>query len=118
MLEPEKIEILEGPTPDFRPNTQVWNWGIYDGMLPSSVVSCELRTNNGEAIRERCQRAWREGRPVLLEFPDEMRMRRHINVVAMRLHEVDEGTVLSLWVRQPFEESELIMDDEDETHFP
>jgi hypothetical protein len=71
---------------------------------------------------ERCQQAWREGRPVKLDFPDEMRMRQQLDVVAMRLGEVDEGQLLRLWVSFPVEydeeeEEEMDEGDEDDNGF-
>jgi hypothetical protein len=44
---------------------------------------------------------------VLLDYPDDMRMRQHATVVSMRLTEwEDSGNVLKLWVQQPLEELE------------
>lgn len=60
---------------------------------------CELRTYGGESIVERCQNAWREGRPVRLDFPDRLRLRRQLDVVAMRLSVLEEGPLLQLWLR-------------------
>ena len=93
--EPEYITILEGPTPDFQPTPSLWMHSVFEGPVGVAVAQCELRTMNGEDIRDRCRNAWREGRPVRLDFPDEMRLR-----------EVDEGTVLTLWVQWPLEEDE------------
>lgn len=119
MQEPELITILEGPTPDFRSDIQLWNWGVYQGITESDVAIVEMRTNNGEDIRERCQRAWREGRKVQLDYPDELRLRQQIDVVAMRLKEVEEGTVLKLWVYAPYDltEESIKEDDDDELGF-
>ena len=115
MLEPELITILEGPTPDFRSDIQLWNWGVLQGATENDVAIVEMRTNNGEDIRERCQRAWREGRKVQLDYPDKLRMRQQIDVVAMRLKEVKEGTVLKLWVYVPHDrEEESVMGDDDD----
>jgi hypothetical protein len=72
---------------------------------------CQLRTLNGEAILERCQRAWQERRPVRLDYPDELRMRQQADVVAMRLQQLEEGPVLLLWVSLPIEFEE---DEDDE----
>ena len=104
MIEPELITIVEGPTPEFRPTPQLWFQSIYEGPMDSDVATCELRTMNGPSIVERCKQAWKERRPVKLDFPDYMRMRQQIDVVAMRLQEVDEGMMLMLWVRHPIEE--------------
>ena len=66
---------------------------------------------NGDDIMNRCQDAWREGRPVKLDYPDELRMRQQADVVAMRLEALDEGPLLSLWVSLDFDIEEL--DDEE-----
>ena len=60
---------------------------------------------------ERCEAAWRENRPVQLEYPDELRMRQYADVIAMRLMEVDEGQLLQLWLSFPFDYDE---DDEED----
>jgi hypothetical protein len=117
MIEPELITIVEGPTPEFRPSPQLWFQSIYEGPIDTDVATCELRTMNGRDIMERCKQAWKERRPVKLDFPDYMRMRQQIDVVAMRLQEVDEGTMLLLWVRHPVEdEAEEEEEGMDEDH--
>jgi hypothetical protein len=113
MLEPELITIVEGPTPDFRPSPQLWFQSILEGPVDSDIAVCELRTLKGESIVERCRRAWREGRPVKLDFPDQIRMRQQVDVVAMRLQEVDEGKKLVVWVRQPAAGDEDEQDEEE-----
>lgn len=112
VIEPEYITILEGPTPEFQMTPSLWLQSVCEGPVDSAVAQCELRTMNGEDIMQRCQAAWRERRPVLLDFPDDLRMRQEVEVVAMRLREVEEGTVLVLWVRWPLEE-----DDEEEEDY-
>ena len=116
MKEAEKITIIEGPSPEFKPAAQLWNIGIYQGYDEHDVGWLELRTGNGEAIRDRCKNAWREGRTVELDYPDHMRMRQTASVIAMRLVEVDEGTILNLWVYQPVDEnaSQSVFDDDDD----
>lgn len=76
------------------------------------VATCQLRTGNGEDIVDRCENAWSEGRPVKLDFPDEMRMRQQVSVVALRLDEVDAGQVLQIWVSLPYETVMEIEDDD------
>lgn len=110
--EPEYITVLEGPTPDFQSASYLWMQSVYEGPVDSAVAQCELRTGNGEDILERSQQAWREGRPVRLDFPDDLRMRQEVDVVGMRLRDVDEGMVLTLWVRWPLEE-----EDEEESEY-
>ena len=106
MNEPEYITILEGPTPNFQSSPSLWLQAVYEGPHDAAIAHCELRTANGEDIAERCRTAWQEGRPVRLDYPDELRMRQEVEVVALRLREREEGTVLVLWVRWPIEEDE------------
>ncbi len=53
MLEPELIEIIEGPAPEFRPSPQSWLQSIHEGPDIREVVMCQLRTASGEDIVER-----------------------------------------------------------------
>ncbi|MFQ5399597.1 MAG: hypothetical protein ACE5E7_08375 [Anaerolineae bacterium] len=113
--EPELIEIIEGPTPEFIPSPQRWLQSLQEGPVGHDVAVCQLRTLNGQDILERCQRAWKERRPVRLDFPDELRMRQQVDVVAMRLHEVDDGPLLQLWVAvDVVEELEEEFDEDDD----
>jgi len=98
-LEPELITVVEGPTPEFRESPYMWFSSVYEGPEDAEVVMCELRTYSGASIVERCRDAWREGRQVKLDFPDRLRMRRQLDVVAMRLSMLEEGPLLQLWVR-------------------
>jgi hypothetical protein len=105
-LEPELISIIEGPTPEFRPSPYLWFQSVLEGPEDTEVVMCELRTLNGEDIVARCKDAWSEGRPVRLDYPDFLRMRQQIDVVAMRLQDLEEGPMIALWLRQPFNQVE------------
>lgn len=105
-MEPELIEVLEGPTPDFQPAPYLSMQMVYEGPVDAEAAFCELRTANGDNIMERCRQAWRELRPVKLDYPDELRMRQQVDVVAARLRNVPEGVVLMLWVRWPIDEEE------------
>jgi hypothetical protein len=67
---------------------------------------CELRTFNGEDIVNRCRNAWAEDRPVKLDYPDYLRLRRQVDVVALRLQDADEGPMIVLWLRQPYGQAE------------
>lgn len=118
-MEPELITIIEGPTPDFMPNPQGWVQSVFEGPDGGEIALCQLRTANGPDIVERCQRAWQEGRPVRLDYPDDMRMRQQVDVVALRLTNIEEGQLLYIWVTLPFEveadddDDELDEDDDD-----
>ena len=120
MKEAELITIIEGPTPDFQPSPQAWLQSIYEGPEDKVIAVCQLRTMNGEGIQARSQRAWGEGRPVRLDYPDELRMRRQVDVVALRLQEIDEGPLLQIWVSLPLElveEGEEGFDEGDDDSF-
>jgi len=111
--EPELIEILEGPTPDFQPTPHLSLQMVYEGPADAAALYCELRTANGDEILDRCRTAWREARPVKLDYPDELRMRRQADVVAARLRQVPEGAVLMLWLRWPLEDEEEVEEFDD-----
>ena len=105
-IEPELISIIEGPTPEFRSSPYLWFQSVLEGPEDTEVVMCELRTLNGDDIVDRCRKAWMEGRPVKLDYPDYLRLRRQIDVVAMRLQDLDDGPMIVLWLRQPYGQAE------------
>ncbi len=111
-MEPELITILEGPTPDFMPNPQGWVQSIYEGPMEADVALCQLRTGNGPDIVDRSLRAWKEGRSVRLDYPDDLRLRQQVDVVALRLTKIDEGDLLLLWVTLPWEMEDVEEGDE------
>ena len=118
-IEPELITIIEGPTPEFHITPQDWVQSIHEGPEDRMVAVTQLRTGNGEDSMERCRNAWREGRPVKLDFPDELRMRQQVDVVSIKKQELDEGPMLHLWVSLPASEIENAeeyddFDDEDD----
>lgn len=113
MIEPELIEIIEGPTPEFRSTAQTWLQSLHEGPEVAEVAMCQLRTATGEDIKARCEDAWQDSRPVRLDYPDEWGMRQRLDVVAMRLSETEEGQLLTLWVSVPYD----LLDDVDEEDF-
>ena len=114
--EPELITIIEGPTPDFQPSPYLWLQSVMEGFEDAEINMCEMRTFNADSILERCRTAWNEGRPVKLDYPDRIRMRKQADVVALKLYDGEEGPLLIVWVRQPFSElrEEGIDDEEDD----
>ena len=114
MIEPELIEIIEGPPPEFQPTIQNWLQSLYEGPEVTEVAMCQLRTVTGPDIQERCELAWQERRPVLLDFPDQWGMRQQLDVVALRLSEVEEGQLLTIWVAVPGMPVEEESDGEDD----
>jgi hypothetical protein len=97
-IEAEVITIVEGPTPEFEPISSEWPLGLPEGPEGSLCATCKLRTFDGEAMAERCRSAWREGRPVHLDYPDGDGGRQKADIFAVRAEELDEGDVLYLWV--------------------
>ena len=114
MIEPELIEIIEGPTPEFQPTIQNWLQSLYEGPEVIEVAMCQLRTATGQDIQNRCELAWQERRPVLLDFPDKWGMRQQLDVVALRLSEVEEGELLTIWVAVPGASIEEEIEEEEE----
>ncbi len=99
--EPEKITIIEGPPPEFMLAQDVWSMSMWEGTLPRSVGVCQMRTFNANSLMERCQRAWGEGRSVLLDFPQMDGLRQKVEILAAKPGRVEEGDLLYLWVAVP-----------------
>ncbi len=99
--EPEYITIVEGPQPDFMPHNDGWALSLLEGARFIGLERCRLRTFNGPAMVDRCRNAWAENRPVLLDYPNRLGLRRRVGVAAARWEEVPEGMLLHLWVRAP-----------------
>lgn len=99
--EPEYITIVEGPEPEFVSHDETWALSLLEGYEYTGVDQCQLRTFNGPAMVERCRKAWAEGRPVLLDYPNRLGLRRHVHVAAARYREIEQGPLLYLWVRSP-----------------
>ncbi len=118
-VEPEMITIIEGPPPEFMLAPEIWPMSLWEGTLPKSVAVCQMRTFNAGSLMERCTRAWREGRPVHLDFPQMDGLRQKAEVLAARPGHVEEGDLLYLWVVVPhvvpedIESNEAADDDDD-----
>ncbi|HJN42361.1 MAG TPA: hypothetical protein QF589_09655, partial [Anaerolineales bacterium] len=68
MSETEKITVVEGPTPAFEPNTEPWLLALSEGPAIPFTGRCLLRTFDGDALLQRCRKAWQQGRAACLEF--------------------------------------------------
>jgi hypothetical protein len=102
--DPEFITIVEGPEPEFSSHNDVWALSLLEGADYIGLERCRLRTFNGPAMVERCRNAWAEGRPVVLDYPNRLGLRRQTSVAAARWEEVTEGMLLHLWVRSSGQE--------------
>ena len=110
MPEIEKITIIEGPPPTFEVVGDSWLLGLAEGSTPSQVVVCRLRTFNGPALVERCYRAWRDGQAMHLEYRGEDGLPQQAPVLAARWTQLEEGHVLTLWVRMDADDIEVEID--------
>ena len=99
--EPEKITIIEGPPPEFMLAQDVWSMSMWEGAQPRSVGVCQMRTFNAGTLMERCQRAWDQGRPVQLDFPQMDGLRQKVEILAAKPGRAEEGDLLYLWVAVP-----------------
>ncbi|MGH2523829.1 MAG: hypothetical protein ACRDH2_15090 [Anaerolineales bacterium] len=96
---PEKITIIEGPTPIFEQAPETWLPSLAEGPVLPQLALTRLRTFNGPAMVERCWKAWDQGRPVYLEYRDEEGQTQHDQILAARYTELPEGHMLLLYVR-------------------
>ena len=108
MSEPEKITIIEGPSPTFEASNDPLLLGLAEGPSPMQVVMCHLRTHNGPELTERCYRAWNKGGTIRLEFKSEEGLTIQAPIVASRWAELPEGHLLMLWIR--LEDDEIAFD--------
>ncbi|GAB4539907.1 MAG: hypothetical protein Kow0063_29140 [Anaerolineae bacterium] len=93
------ITIVEGPPPEFVEVDTDWTASLGEGPFPAIVAMCETRTLNGEALVERCRRAWQKGLPARLDFPGPDGGRAEVEIVAARWERAPEGQKLILWVK-------------------
>jgi len=108
-----KITIIEGPTPnfdsvetDFIMGINGWTAGLSEGPYLYDTARTTLRTFNGEALLERCHKAWANKATMFLEYRDPIGMKKEVPIVAARAVDADDGDLLVLWVRQDPEEDE------------
>ena len=112
----EKITIIEGPPPTFETIGDGWALGLNESPSLANVAITHLRTFNGPALVERCNRAWRSQHGIQLEYRSSDGLIQNAPIVAARFVETQEGHMLALWVRLVEDEVELELgyDDDDE----
>ncbi len=114
------ITIVEGPPPRFKLADQPWTASLAEGPVSTVIASCDMRTFNGPGLVERCRRAWVERRPARLDYPVRSApyapssTRAEVEIVAARWSQVQEGQILTLWVRTEHPEQLIIDEDEAE----
>jgi hypothetical protein len=109
-----KITIIEGPPPTFEVAQEGWVLGLNDSPALADMAVTRLRTFNGEALVERCHKAWRRQEPMHLEFRSMDGLKQEAPIVAARTVDLDGQQMLVLWVRLENEDIELEIDYEDD----
>jgi len=109
-MEEDKITIIEGPPPTFELIPELWIHGLAEGRQQAEMVVTNLRTFNGAALVERCQRAWANKRTISLEYRTPEGLPAEAPIVAARRVETEEGDVLLLWLRLTDNAVELEID--------
>ena len=110
----DKITIIEGPPPTFEVTGEGWILGLSESPSLAEIAVTRLRTFNGQALIERCYRAWRDSKNINLEFRNSEGAEYQAPILAARTVEADDGHMLLLWVRLNREEYELEVDYDDD----
>ncbi len=97
--DPELITIVEGPPPEFKSADDPLMYSLLESSQPYMISLCQVRSFKGQALLERCQRAWLSQRPIRLDFPTLSGLRKQLEIVAARYDKLPEGDLLNLWVR-------------------
>jgi hypothetical protein len=111
----DKITIIEGPPPVFEEIQDGWALGLNEGPYLHDLALTRLRAFNGQALVERCHRAWRNQSSINLEYRNELGLEETAPILAARSVLTDDGQVLLLWVRrEPDLSDDDDIDDEDD----
>ena len=109
----EKITIIEGPPPIFEQVNDGWAMGLNESPNELVPALTRLRTFNGNALVERCHRAWSKQRPIHLHYRNDMGLEETAPILAARNIDSPEGNVLLLWVYLDSAHVEYESDDDD-----
>jgi hypothetical protein len=109
----DKITIIEGPPPTFEAVGDGWVLGLNEGPSLYNIALTRLRTFNGPALIERCNKAWRHQSTINLEYRSVDGLESYAPILAARALELDEGQMLLLWVRQEFDDADIDLDPDD-----
>lgn len=108
-----RITIIEGPTPNFESvetdfvlGVNGWTAGLNEGPYLYDTARTTLRTFNGQALLERCHKAWASNLTMFLEYRDPIGLKKEVPIVAARAIDSENGDMLVLWVRQEPQEDE------------
>ncbi len=110
----EKITIIEGPPPIFEHVNDGWAIGLNESPHVLVPALTRLRTFNGNALVERCHRAWNKQETIHLHYRNDMGVEQTAPILAARNVETTDGNVLLLWVYLDKEHVEYEFDDGDD----
>ncbi len=110
----EKITIIEGPPPIFEHVNDGWAIGLNESPHVLVPALTRLRTFNGNALVERCHRAWNQQGTIHLHYRNDMGLEQTAPILAARNVETSDGNVLLLWVYLDKEHVEYEFDDGDD----
>ncbi len=92
----DKITIIEGPPPVFESIEDGWAAGLNEAPTVYDTALTHVRTFNGNALLERCYRAWKNQSNIYLEYRDDMGIEKRSPILAARNMETGDGNVLIL----------------------
>jgi hypothetical protein len=110
----EKITIIEGPPPIFEHVNDAWAIGLNESPHVLVPALTRLRTFNGNALVERCHRAWNKQDTIHLHYRNDIGLEQTAPILAARNVETSDGNVLLLWVYLDKEHVEYEFDDGDD----
>jgi hypothetical protein len=110
----EKITIIEGPPPIFEHVSDGWAIGLNESPHVLVPALTRLRTFNGNALVERCHRAWNKQQGIQLHYRNDIGLEQTAPILAARNVETAEGNVLLLWVYLDQEHVEYEFDEGDD----
>ena len=110
----DKITIIEGPPPVFEQVSDGWAMGLNESPHVLVPALTRLRTFNGNALVERCHRAWNKQDTIHLQYRNDMGLEQTAPILAARNVETPEGNVLLLWVYLDKEHVEYEFDEGDD----
>ena len=110
----EKITIIEGPPPIFEQVSDGWAMGLNESPHILVPALTRLRTFNGNALVERCHRAWNNKDHIHLHYRNDMGLEQTAPILAARNVETSDWHVLLLWVCLDRDHVEYEFDDGDD----
>ena len=106
----EKITIIEGPPPAFETVEDGWALGLNEGPALYDLALTRVRTFNGNALVERCNKAWRGQNAIFLHYRNPLALEERAPIMAARSIETNDGNVLLLWCRRKPEDIDEELD--------